>query len=377
MHKHVLSWFFTGCLLNAAALAGDLDKKVVAPPAPLDDGWHFSLSMPGWIPWLEGDTGVNGLVSHVSLGPDTVVPKVDMITDIRFAARKGRFSLLGEFLYMSLSDGIGTSTAVKKIDVQLDQMMGDLALAYRLIDGPRGYLDVVGGVRYTNLFQQVVTQPNAELIGARSTELVDAVANEARERIGAKVPDNLLRNLIAARLPDVPELSHPSTLPIAPLEGRLVAKVRERVQAIIDARKAALAAAVQARVQAVGAAARSAAQRRVDAIKQDLSREIARTVEGKLETRTARLDDWFDPYIGLRARYNLNEKFYLTAKGDVGGFGVGSDFTWTAEAALGWNVVGNIYSEVGYRAIGVDYEKGGLTYDMITHGPQMTLGINF
>lgn len=364
-------------VLHVAACAGELDKKVVTPPTPLDDGWHFGLSLPGWIPWLEGDTGVNGLVSHVSLGPDTIVPRVDMIADVRLEARKGRFSVLGEFLYMSLSDGIGTPTVVKKVDVQLDQIMGDLAVAYRVIDRPRGYLDLVAGVRYTNLFQQAVTQPNAELIGKRSTDLVDAVAGAARARIDAAVPDGALRKLIAARLPDAPELNRPTTLPIAPLDGRLGDKLRERVQAIIDARKAALAAAVQARAQAVGAAARDAAQRRVDAVKHDLSREIARTLEGKLDARVARLDDWFDPYVGFRARYNLNEKFYLTAKADIGGFGVGSDLTWTAEAALGWKVMRNLYSEIGYRAIGVDYEKDGLTYDMITHGPQMTLGITF
>lgn len=29
------------------------------------------------------------------------------------------------------------------------------------------------------------------------------------------------------------------------------------------------------------------------------------------------------------------------------------------------------------RALGVDYEQNGLTYDMITHGPQVTHGIIF
>lgn len=54
------------------------------------------------------------------------------------------------------------------------------------------------------------------------------------------------------------ELGHPSTLPIAPIGGRFPAGVRDRIQQIIDARKAALAAAVQARAQAVGAAAQAA-----------------------------------------------------------------------------------------------------------------------
>jgi uncharacterized membrane protein len=373
MHQRLTTILLAGLVLGTNAFAGDNDKKVILPPTPPEDSWQFKLSMPGWIPWLEGDTGINGITSHVALGPDTIVPKVDMIADVRMEAHKGRFSMLGEFLYMSLSDGIGSNTVVKKIDVQVDQIMGDLGVAWRIIDSPRGYLDVIGGVRYTNLFQQLVTQPGGEHIGEASTQLVDAVS----ERIATALPDGALRNLIAAKLPEVPELGHPSTLPIAPIGGRLQDSVRERIRQIIDARKTALAAAVQARAQAVGAAAQAAAQQRVDAIKNDLSKKIARTVESKLDARVARTDDWFDPYVGLRGRYNLSERFYLTGKGDIGGFGVGADLTWTAEAALGCQLTRNIFAEAGYRALGVDYEQNGLTYDMITHGPQITLGINF
>ena len=73
----------------------------------------------------------------------------------------------------------------------------------------------------------------------------------------------------------------------------------------------------------------------------------------------------------------MNDKFYLTGKGDIGGFGVGSDLTWTAEAALGCQLSSRIFTEVGYRAIGVDYEGDSLIYDVVTHGAQVTLGITF
>lgn len=361
--------------LGLTAFAGDNDNKTVAP-TPLEDGWKFSLSLPGWIPWLEGDTGINGQVGHVDLGPDTLVPKIDMIVDVRGEARKGRLGILGEFLYMSLSDGIGTNTAVKKIDVQIDQTMADLGLAWRLVEGPRGYLDLVGGVRYTNLFQQLVTQTDSERIDERSAALVDALG----ARIATALSESQIRELIAAKLSsavDAPELDHPSTLPVAPLGGRLGERLRERIQPIIDARKAELAAAVKARAQAVTEAARAAAQQRVNSIKKDLTKKIAHAVDSTLDTRVARTDDWWDPYVGLRGRYNINEKFYLTAKGDIGGFGVGCKLTWTAEAALGWQLSEHIFSEVGYRAFAQDYEDNGLTYDMITHGPQVTLGVIF
>ena len=64
-------------------------------------------------------------------------------------------------------------------------------------------------------------------------------------------------------------------------------------------------------------------------------------------------------------------------RGDVGGFGVGSDLTWQVEGSLGLQVTKNIWAEAGYRALGVDYEADGLIYDTITHGAQVTLGLSF
>lgn len=73
----------------------------------------------------------------------------------------------------------------------------------------------------------------------------------------------------------------------------------------------------------------------------------------------------------------MNGKFYLTAKGDIGGFGVGADISWTAEAAIGCQLSPRISSEVGCRALGVDLDKDGLLMDTVTHGPQVTLGVQF
>ena len=315
--------------LGSAAFAGDNDKKTIAPPA--EDSWQFKLSMPGWVPWLHGDTGINGHTTHIDLGPDQIVPKIDMAADIRMEARKGRFSVLGEFLYMSLSDGIGTNTVVKKLDFQVDQTMGDLAVAWRLIESPRGYLDVVGGVRYTNYYQKLVTQPNDQ----RIDEVVDSLAAAARSKLRGRVANALAT--LAGKDP---------TIPGAPL----------------DADKAARVAAAIGKIKANAAARRA---------------KIKEILHDALDAKVSRTDDWWDPYVGVRARYNFNDKFYLTAKGDIGGFGVGCDVTWTAESALGCQITPNMFAELGYRAIGVDYDKDGLIMDTVTHGPQLTLGINF
>ncbi|MGB8169969.1 MAG: hypothetical protein WCF18_20870, partial [Chthoniobacteraceae bacterium] len=204
MSKHFTTVILAGLALGASTFAGENDKKVVVPPTPLDDSWHFSLALPGWIPWLQGDTGLHGVTSHVDLGPDDIIPKIDMVADVRAEAHKGRWSVLGEFLYMSLSDGIGTNTVVKKLDVQVDQTMADLGVAWRVVETERGYLDVVGGVRYTNYYQKLALQPNDERIG----EVVDGLVAAAGNR---------LRPLVARALTAL--AGKDPSLAIAPLDG--------------------------------------------------------------------------------------------------------------------------------------------------------------
>jgi hypothetical protein len=77
---------------------------------------------------------------------------------------------------------------------------------------------------------------------------------------------------------------------------------------------------------------------------------------------------WVDPVIGARFQQNLTEKFFFRAAGDIGGFGVSSDFTWQALAAFGYRVCDGGSLVLGYRGIGTDYTDGNFGYDVITHG---------
>jgi hypothetical protein len=45
------------------------------------------------------------------------------------------------------------------------------------------------------------------------------------------------------------------------------------------------------------------------------------------------------------------------------------------EAALGFQLTRRIHAEIAYRALRLDYDHDGLTYDSITHGAQVTIGI--
>jgi hypothetical protein len=103
-------------------------------------------------------------------------------------------------------------------------------------------------------------------------------------------------------------------------------------------------------------------------------RRIERRLRRELNRRVARVEDWWDPYIGVRGRYSVSEKCYLLGRADIGGFGIGADVSWQASAGIGCMLDGNTFLELTYRAVGVDYDHDGFVYEVITHGPEISLG---
>ena len=95
--------------------------------------------------------------------------------------------------------------------------------------------------------------------------------------------------------------------------------------------------------------------------------------------------DWIDPVVGLRALFDFSERWTFALDGSVGGFGVGSDFTWHAGGLVGYRF--DLFGEKdakfigGYRALSWDYEDGsGLNkfeWDVTLHGPILGLVISF
>lgn len=86
---------------------------------------------------------------------------------------------------------------------------------------------------------------------------------------------------------------------------------------------------------------------------------------------------WADPIVGARALMRFNEKWLLEFRGGVGGFGVSSAFTWDAMAMLGYSLWEHGALLLGYRAVGVNHEQQGTTFDMTMHGPILGLAFTF
>lgn len=69
-------------------------------------------------------------------------------------------------------------------------------------------------------------------------------------------------------------------------------------------------------------------------------------------------DDWIDPFIGLRYLGPINNKWAWLLRGDVGGFGVGSDFAWRVDAGVTYDFAKQWEAAIWYKALDIDYETG-------------------
>jgi hypothetical protein len=94
---------------------------------------------------------------------------------------------------------------------------------------------------------------------------------------------------------------------------------------------------------------------------------------------------WFDPLVGARLRHQFAPGLNFFVSGDVGGFDVGSKFSWQVLAALDYEFCRSRTvtwsAMLGYKALSVDYSRGsGLTlykFDMTMHGPIFGLTARF
>jgi hypothetical protein len=74
----------------------------------------------------------------------------------------------------------------------------------------------------------------------------------------------------------------------------------------------------------------------------------------------SRSQNWVDPLVGGRFVVPLSPKLEITAAGDVGGWGVGSQLDYQVAGLLGYKVKPHVTLQAGYRYLFVDYAAGGI-----------------
>jgi hypothetical protein len=87
--------------------------------------------------------------------------------------------------------------------------------------------------------------------------------------------------------------------------------------------------------------------------------------------------NWVDPFIGARLTYLHSPTEQFIVRGDIGGFSIGSRFSWQAVATYNWYLGSHAAIDfdgyLGWRALSVDYVEGRgaerYEFDVLQQGP--------
>src|SRR6266542_230851 len=364
----------------------ELAPKETAPPSITEsEPWHFTIAAPGWLASLDGTIGVRGVNADIDVPINEVLQHLDMIFAARAEAQKGPFGIYGEVIYIGLSDNTQINGLINNIHEQVDQTLVDGALSWRLFNQPRWSLDFAAGTHYTSVYEQLELHSDPVAIQQASQRFVNNIADDLRSRLDQDISNSefleALKSTIKADIINrignaLDRHENRPDIPIGPLGGRIRQEVAQRVEQFIELKKAELQARVDALVER-GLDRRAAVDRVVNQAKARIANQLAVRLNKTLSQTLSRDDYWFDPYVGLRGRYNFNKTFYTAVRGEIGGFGVGADLMWEVETVVGINLTRSIFTEIGYRALGGNYEDKGFRFDAVMHGPQLTTGITF
>ena len=90
---------------------------------------------------------------------------------------------------------------------------------------------------------------------------------------------------------------------------------------------------------------------------------------------------WYDPVLITRLTTDIKDKWLFQFRGDLGGFGIGSDFTWQLQAYAGYRFKKVFQLTAGYRILSTDYTSGEepkeFIFDVNEFGPVIRFGFNF
>lgn len=391
-----------------------MDSPIDKVPAvlPDDTGWDFTFVSPGWIAGAEGIIGVGGIDSAVDITFADIIDNLGLIGAAGIEGRNGKlgFILEGSVYTKTAFGGSTPGPLLSTVGIEVEQLVAEGTLTYRFFESDRAWVELLAGARYTYMATTLDLTADPAGIAGVSRNLSNEIFDRAQAAAQQAVADRLAGLTAGLALPadDISDAKINSLGDrVLNRTGGFLDSIREKVggglgsnrtgleerfaengpvrSAIEDYVKAKVEAELEAAraedslaVATARAAARAAAERRLARAETKLANAIERGLNELIpESELHASKAWVDPFIGFQGRWEMNDQFYLVGRGDIGGFGVSSELTWNAYAALGAEISERTSVEFGYRYLQVDYERGGFNYDVATKGPFIGVRMDF
>ncbi len=155
-------------------------------PGKDPNGWSFILEPYLWALGVDGTVGVKGFDTHVDYNPLTVVKHLDWGIMAKGEVRKGKWGILGDGFFAQLSaSGDTPGPLYNNANIKLQQGMVELALAYRIIDDRRGFLDIYAGARYNYFGINIGASIDDAGVQDVGNSLAGNIASRVRQRADA------------------------------------------------------------------------------------------------------------------------------------------------------------------------------------------------
>lgn len=91
--------------------------------------------------------------------------------------------------------------------------------------------------------------------------------------------------------------------------------------------------------------------------------------------------EWIEPLVGAGVTLDINERLKLMARGDIGGFGLGSDLTWQVVGGVEWELCDWAAIFAGYRLLDIDFQEGSgqskFAFNVQMRGPYLAVIFRF
>jgi hypothetical protein len=136
-----------------AAAAAPAPAAATPAPSPTPSGWRFEIVPYLWAAGLDGDVKVGRLpTAGVEATFSDLLNVLDFALMGSFVARRDRGGFFVDALYFDLSDSASTPNDVYgDADVGLTEQMYSAAGTYRVNDGGKVPVEILGGLRYVDI----------------------------------------------------------------------------------------------------------------------------------------------------------------------------------------------------------------------------------
>ena len=156
----------TGKILAILSLSVTFLPGVVN--ADSSDSWDYGLSIYGWFPDLSGQVSVPaGEGGDFSVPIDSILDNLKFTFQGSFDARKDRWGLVSDVIYMDLGDTQSNASegtvggqdwpfdVTGKVKFDMKSWIWTTSGYYRVIDQPEGTMDLMAGFRYADVKQSL------------------------------------------------------------------------------------------------------------------------------------------------------------------------------------------------------------------------------